>query len=385
MTPRICIVFKGNIFDSTAPANRVLALAKGLKKLNADISIYGVVPLGWNEKDSKGYIYDIEYQYSKFKSNNFIIRSTIAFYDLMFRFPKFIKSKKSNLVYIYGTPLIATWIIIFFKYFFGYKVIKEQNEFPLLILSDNRFKRMIGKTIIPFSYRLLDGMVVMTKTLLSYYKRYTSGRTNFEIINMTIDLDRFHNISIEEFPYTNYLAYCGGMTEKKDGVVTLLKAFEIIANDFHEVKLMMIGDASNIKEYVSKSEFGNRIILTGKLCSSEVPLYLSNALGLVLPRPKSFQAEGGFPTKLGEYLATGKPVIVTSVGEIPSFLTDNISAYIAEPGSVKSLASKIRQLLLNKEKSERIGISGKKVALEKFNSLTESKKLYDFCQLLIQR
>ena len=50
-----------------------------------------------------------------------------------------------------------------------------------------------------------------------------------------------------------------------------------------------------------------------------------------MARPDSRQARGGFPTKLGEYLATGKPVCVTKVGEITVYLEDNVSAFLAEP------------------------------------------------------
>ncbi len=54
--------------------------------------------------------------------------------------------------------------------------------------------------------------------------------------------------------------------------------------------------------------------------------------------PDSKQAQGGFPTKLGEYLATGNPVCATTVGEIPDYLVDGESVYFAVPGSVDSFA-----------------------------------------------
>jgi len=47
--------------------------------------------------------------------------------------------------------------------------------------------------------------------------------------------------------------------------------------------------------------YKNRIIFTGRLNRNEVAKY-------------------GFPIKLGEYLSTGKPIIVTSVGMFIFFL-----------------------------------------------------------------
>ena len=68
-----------------------------------------------------------------------------------------------------------------------------------------------------------------------------------------------------------------------------------------------------------------------------MPKYLCNAKLLALARPDSIQAQGGFPTKLGEYLATGRPVVVTKVGEIPDYLEDGVNAFLSDINSGYSL------------------------------------------------
>ena len=118
----------------------------------------------------------------------------------------------------------------------------------------------------------------------------------------------------------------------------------------------------------------------GVLNKEQVPAFVCNANLLVLSRPDSHQAQGGFPTKLGEYLATGKPVCVTKVGEIPNYLKDNESAFMATPGDVDSFADAMDRALCNEEHAKAVALKGKEVAETEFNLELQSDKLYQFLQ-----
>jgi len=120
---------------------------------------------------------------------------------------------------------------------------------------------------------------------------------------------------------------------------------------------------------INNSDFKNRIIFTGKLNRSEIAIQIKNSYCLVLDRPNNIQAKYGFPTKLGEYLASGKPVIITKVGDIPLYLTDNINVYLAEPDNIGSFSAKLRECLSNPIQAQKIGLEGQKLAYNEFNYL----------------
>ena len=86
---------------------------------------------------------------------------------------------------------------------------------------------------------------------------------------------------------------------------------------------------------------------------------------LILPRPMSIQANYGFP-KLGEYLVTGNPVIVTPVGDIPLYLKNKVNAYFTKPGDIESLVDICTKLIENESISEKIGKNGKNSCIEIF-------------------
>lgn len=106
-----------------------------------------------------------------------------------------------------------------------------------------------------------------------------------------------------------------------------------------------------------------------------MPSYLLNAQLLLLARPANIQAKGGFPTKLGEYLTTGRPVVITKVGEIPDYLTDGENAFMAEPDNPLSFALKVEEALTDTENARAIGLNGKKLAVTIFNYKTQGLEM----------
>ena len=106
-----------------------------------------------------------------------------------------------------------------------------------------------------------------------------------------------------------------------------------------------------------------------------MPQTLTNAAVLALARPDSQQARNGFPTKLGEYLLSGNPVVVTKTGDIPLFLEDRVSAYLVEPDDIEGFARKLTMALKDKDAAMRIGRAGYEVAMKNFNYQIEADKI----------
>lgn len=99
----------------------------------------------------------------------------------------------------------------------------------------------------------------------------------------------------------------------------------------------------------------------------------------VFSRPPSLQATYGFSTKLGEYLATGKPVVATRIGEIEVFLKDRHNAFLCDP-DVDSISDAICEVLDDYDFALKIGNEGRKCSFEYFNNKTETWKLMEQIQ-----
>lgn len=226
-----------------------------------------------------------------------------------------------------------------------------------------------------------NGIFPISKSLSDFYERNGVQRDKLRVINMVVDESRFEHIH-KRIGRDKYIAYCGNGSNKKDGVDLLLKSFALISSQCPDYKLYIIGKApSNDSEnYQLAKELGilSQVVFTGVVPAANIPQLLTDADILALARPNTIQNQYGFPTKLGEYLLTGNPVVITKVGDIPSFLKHMESALLSDCGDIVSFANNLLWLIQHHQEGIQIGNKGKLVAQENFNYLIESKKIIDF-------
>ena len=224
----------------------------------------------------------------------------------------------------------------------------------------------------------VNGMFVISTSLKKLYEE--KGVKNVSLLNMVVDPDRFCNLHKRD-TRGKYIAYCGSATNTKDGVNILIKAFALFCKREKEYKLYIIGknpafsdEDANLK-LMKEMGLEDKILFTGEVPSDHIPQLLVDAEVLVLARPYNNQAQYGFPTKLGEYLLSGNPVVVTSVGDIPYFLHHGVSAILARPSDAQDFCEKMLWVVDHNEEARDIGVRGREVALTSFNGIIEAKKL----------
>lgn len=282
--------------------------------------------------------------------------------------------QKGDIVYTYQVPLMG------FLYNKKWNVFYEETEVPMYTEENDLFHRLSNKLRL-YTIKRAKGLIVISKALKEYYSENGIKDDKIMVSNMTVDVTRFEGLVKQDVP--RYIAYCGGISNHKDGADVLIKAFAKVAQQINELKLYIVGkfvqpeEEAYDKQLAESLGIKDRVVFTGPIPSTEIPQLLKNADCLVLARPESKQAKYGFPTKLGEYLLTGNPVVVTEMGEIPLYLRDRVDAYLPKPGDIEGIATSIIEALTS-PKANQIGMSGCKVAKENFNSEIETKKVTTF-------
>lgn len=337
---------------------------------------------------------NIRYLHSYSNYNIWLRRIYVYFLSYFFQ-----KYKNISLKRVFQSDQDLTWLAydksILQSFVINKKYLKspsfiELNEFNDLHLHGfkfgNKFQQRNAEQenkIFLKAIKEIDFIAVMTKTLKEHYQQLASPRARILHLPMTVNINRF----VEQHKCINglnkpYIAYTGTFNNRKDGVDVLIKAFAKLADQYKEYTLYLAGfyhyDMSVNDRLVQDLGLNDQIVNIGALSKDDVPGFLQNASLLVMARPESRQAMGGFPTKLGEYLATGKPVCVTNVGEICDYLIDNKSAYIAEPGDVDSFAYAMNRALSNPDHASVVGLNGKRVAQTIFDTTVQGKRLFDF-------
>lgn len=228
------------------------------------------------------------------------------------------------------------------------------------------------------------GVIVISNGLRDYFINNGCAEKRVHVVNMIVDETRFR--SVEKKKEKPYIAYCGTASNNKDGVDQLILAFSLFVKLHPEYKLLIIGSTPSRKqrfgnyELVQDLGISDKVVFTGIIPSYAIPQVLKNATILALDRPDNLQAKYGFPTKLGEYLLSGNPVVITRVGELGLFLKDKESAIFADPQNPQDFADKLCWVVEHPTESNLVGIKGKEVAELSFNYITETNKIIQIIQ-----
>ena len=202
---------------------------------------------------------------------------------------------------------------------------------------------------------------------------------------MFVDHARFDNI---DEPIDDIVSYCGTISINKDGVLDLINAFYLFSIQNPHFKLQLIGDFENVEvkaavdNIIKRLNLKDKILITGRVSPNRIPSLLSSSRVLVLARPNNKQAAYGFPTKLGEYLATGRPVVVTKVGEIPNFLTDKYDCIFAQPDNYHDFAKQLNWVIDHYDRAIEIGKRGRRLSEDTFSSISQVSHIINFINTL---
>lgn len=279
----------------------------------------------------------------------------------------------NDIVYMIAFALISRSLKI--------NIFIDKSEYPIVLRKSGGVRSSIYRHIYIKSFELFNGIVVITRELARYYSRILKTANSIFLLPMTVDMDRFP--VTEEVDVAPYFCCVFGV-HNRDCILDTIIAFDSFTQltSDKSLSLMLIGDFDNLKngekvrEYLNASSIASRIVFTGRISSEDVIQYLIRATALITT-PRAYES-GGFPTKLGEYLASGRPVIATEVGEVPDFLTNLKDCLLVKPGDIEGIAKNMLFISTNPAAASEIGRRGRELAHGYFNAKKYIQKFKDF-------
>jgi len=379
-----------------APTNRILSYSVPIVELGHRIKVICLKPTevitqAINNKDVSGEFEGVLYEYSpettlwpksgelRIKKFFLILKGNLRAIKLLYKEQK---QRPLDCILLYSNSFFSIILFYIIAKILHVKYVQEKNEYPYVLKNQSVLGRIFAFLYVNIAYKLCDGMLIETNTLISYYKSKIGKKTKIFKVPMTVNTGRFRQKSKNEIG-EKYIAYCGNMSEE-EGIDILISAFNQVSMKFPDVKLVLIGAPSNLnlfenyKKQVEELNLTKHVLFTGRVSSNKVPEYLCNATILALARRKSKQAEASIPSKLGEYLSTSNPVVITSNGEITDYLEDGKNVFFAEPNDVNSFANKLDFALSNPEIAKEVGCQGKDIATTYFDSKTQANRIINF-------
>jgi glycosyltransferase involved in cell wall biosynthesis len=165
------------------------------------------------------------------------------------------------------------------------------------------------------------------------------------------------------------------------GVEKLAEAIKAIPADV-AVRFLLVGSGSlqaEVEKQLEPETRAGRVIFTGSVAHERVPPLLDACDILVAPHvPLADGSEFfGSPTKVFEYMAMGKAIVASRLGQIGEVLTDNETALLVEPGNVGELKAAILKLVEGDELRARLGKKARQVAIENYTWLHNAQRVLD--------
>ena len=240
--------------------------------------------------------------------------------------------------------------------------------------------RLVFRFLKTFILRKAKYMIGVSSELLAENKKYSAKP--FIITPNFVDLEAFVPAPEKsEFNKPIRFVYAGRLEHEK-GAEVLLDALKILGPR-KDYEMRIAGWGIFLQNFLKLKKKGFNINYLGKLPHTEIPEVFQDADVLILP-----SLTEGMPAVVLEAFATGTPVIVTSVGQVPYVVEEGRHGFLIAPGKPIVLAAAMMDAINDSESMAKMSqevrrraeeISGPYVALnismlQKYGTMHPSKK-----------
>ena len=224
----------------------------------------------------------------------------------------------------------------------------------------------------------IDGVVCISRFLRDWIGKENIKTTRSVAvceIPILVDIAEFEPVAA---PLAGKSVLFAGSPVYNDTFSFLLEVMDSVWERHPDCQLFIAGGANESTPGFNLSRTNGRIRFVGYVERSVLLKEYASSSVLVLPMFDELYSHARFPTKLGEYLASGRPVVTNPVGEIPRFIEDGMSARLTPPGDITAFASAICGLLDDPAKATTLGANGRTIAEKNFHYSLYGPKLVDF-------
>jgi len=170
--------------------------------------------------------------------------------------------------------------------------------------------------------------------------------------------------------------------EERKGHRIVLSAISSLISKYPDLLYIIAGDGpskSSIQEHVKKLGLENNIYFLGWITEPEKSVILRNSDLFVMTPHLDKESVEGFGMVFIDAAFHGLATLGSDTGGISDAIIDGKTGMIAKTSNLEDIASKIDDLLSNKEKRVSLGKSGLENAIEKF---TWNRKVEEYLSLL---
>jgi len=294
-------------------------------------------------------------------------------------------SRQADLVHFQKSHFYASIPVVLAAYWCGKPLHYDWDDWEEKIFYASLYKRTLTAFVTGISFWLMerclpflaDSVSVASEKLKKLAMRRGANAGKISLVPVGADPALFHveakearavrkkhNITDE------LLILYHGQLHSCQYVKLFLKAAKIISEDplARRMKFMVLGDGSELKELKEFSgtlEIKEAVIFAGSVPHKDVPMYIAAADICIAPFEDNEITRCKSPLKIVEYLASGKAIVASDVGEVRNMLED--AGVIVEPGKADRIAEGIMELAGNDTRRKAMAAAARRRVEIKYN------------------
>lgn len=229
------------------------------------------------------------------------------------------------------------------------KLIVEQNEWrdkSSFKFRELDYRYIHEEWLIKQEYKKADGILAISRYFQNYYRN-----VGMNVVRIPTVLDvQNTSYSVHSKNRKIVLIYSGNPSTSKEYLAPVISVladypqfreafeFHIYGPDYNKV-LKNIGGNDNLLKSAEGCVF-----IHGKVKQELMQDIMMSADFQIFLRPHRRSSEAGFPTKLGESMAVGTPVITNLTGDIGLYLKNEVNGFVVDMTTEEDLAMTLKKI-----------------------------------------
>jgi glycosyltransferase involved in cell wall biosynthesis len=266
------------------------------------------------------------------------------------------------------------------------QALKEFNKKGIInFLFKNPF---LAEKLEDISIKKVDKIIVVVDENKKRLENMGVPSEKIYVVSNTVDLETFKlnvksTVNFSSYENKFVILYSGTVSPER-GLKTAVFAMKNLKRDFSNAILIILGDGKSVGELDkirSENNLEDNVILQPWCGHEKLPDYIARANLCIIPQPNNDFINTTIPHKLFEYMAIGKPVLVSDAEPLQRIVEETNSGLVFKSNNYEDFADKV---IMISSSSENFGLNGIKAVEEKYNWFSESKNLFLMYQNLTQ-
>lgn len=211
-----------------------------------------------------------------------------------------------------------------------------------------KIKLVKNRIALKYLHVKMRNIVAISSWLGNYYKK---RNCNVVVIPAIINVDEYKSAyeSIRVRSNIIRIAYAG-VPGKKDYIENVFRALELLSDEERtRICIDLYGPSvEQLRPLLSENwieKYKDNIICHGRIPHADVKKKIAAADFTVLLRPNKRYANAGFPTKVGESMACGTPVIANITSDLGKYIIDGKTGIVCRDETPEACADALRRTL----------------------------------------